>query len=348
MSEGPPLKKKRDTGTEQKESPKPICIVHLEGLKYGNIQMFSTKKKPEGKLSKLQDIRKMRLAQPAGSAHRMASTCALIPDVLQPHHGFHEVCYKRFTMNLDRLKPLTDEPQPSSSRTRDHRSSSDHVLFAPDCIFCNSEKRKKIKVKGGYTTEGMSMFDKDGGSTVLDVAERKKDEKLLRRIRGQDLFACEAKYHRSCRSAYIQDPSKWRSLNEVEKESQEAMEKAHNIAFNTVCKVVDEEVLEQKYIKKLSDLCRLYISSLENTDYANPSFRGENLKKKLENHYCDRLSFCSLGKFRSYILYSSDIDMNKAMRYAYELGSRDMLEDAGTHLHQVKPCVFTNNMLLVE
>lgn len=58
------------------------------------------------------------------------------------------------------------------------------------------------------------MFDKDGGATVLDVAKKKQDEKLLTRIRGHDLFACEAKFHESCRMGYVQDPAKWRSKNE--------------------------------------------------------------------------------------------------------------------------------------
>jgi len=32
-----------------------------------------------------------------------------------------------------------------------------------------------------------------------EVAEQKFDENLLRRIRGKDIFATEAKYHKSCR-----------------------------------------------------------------------------------------------------------------------------------------------------
>ena len=42
----------------------------------------------------------------------------------------------------------------------------------------------------------------------IQVAEQKRDFGLLRRIKGYDLFACEAQYHRSCRSNYILDPSR--------------------------------------------------------------------------------------------------------------------------------------------
>ena len=45
-------------------------------------------------------------------------------------------------------------------------------------------------------------------------AERKKNEKLLNRIRSFELFACVAKYHKSCRTQYLQKPEKWRSKSD--------------------------------------------------------------------------------------------------------------------------------------
>ena len=194
-----------------------------------------------------------------------------------------------------------------------------------------------MKIKGAWTTEGMSTFEMDGWKTVSELAEKKQDEKLLTRIRGQDLFACEAKYHQSCRTKYLQDPTKWRSVNEKDRYRQEDMEKAHIKAFNDVCKVIDKEVLQDKTIVKLADLVQIYISSLQETNYPNANYRGEKLKLKLEKHekYYNKVSFCCLGTFKSYILYSNDIDMHRAMKYSYELGSRDMITEAATHLRQV-------------
>jgi hypothetical protein len=51
-------------------------------------------------------------------------------------------------------------------------------------------------VKGSRTTEGTVRFEYDGGVTVQRIAQEKHDEHLLTRIRGVDLFACEAQYHR--------------------------------------------------------------------------------------------------------------------------------------------------------
>lgn len=192
------------------------CIVHCEGLKYGELALCSDIREPQDRLSRLQDICMRRLNQKAGSVHRMEATCDLIPDVLQPHHGYHQVCYKNFTMNLGRLADVHGEAPAASTSRSTRSSSSDHIIFAPDCIFCNSDKLKKVKAGGGsWTTEGLSIFDRGGWGKILEMAEEKQDEKLLRRIRGQDLFACEAKWHRSCRVAYMQDPAKWRSQSKI-------------------------------------------------------------------------------------------------------------------------------------
>ncbi|MCP4458907.1 MAG: hypothetical protein GY816_12925 [Cytophagales bacterium] len=58
------------------------------------------------------------------------------------------------------------------------RSSSerDHAIFKPDCIFCGSDKKKAIKVKGSWSTQPLSQFQTDGWKNVLEMAERKNDE----------------------------------------------------------------------------------------------------------------------------------------------------------------------------
>ena len=187
----------------------PVCIIHVLGLKYGPIHLMNDAKDPEKKFQKLKEIKRRLLTQPLESPYRLEESCRSLPEVLRKKDGYHRECYQRFTMNLCRLK----EPQvPSTEQTdRPRRSSSDHSLFHPDCIFCRSESRKKIKVRGTWTTEGLSAFERDGWKHVLEVAEKQHDENLLRRIRGEDLFTREAKYHPSCRANYTQNPERWQS-----------------------------------------------------------------------------------------------------------------------------------------
>jgi len=143
-----PSKKARWDKTIVSTCPLPVCVIHVHGLKsdkYGEVKLFSSKDDAEDILAKLQDVKRRRLAEPLTSPYRMTDICNQIPAELSSHHGYHRECYKRFTMNLTRLALKADQ-QPSTSRHT--RKSGDNIIFTPDCIFCNSEKRKRIKVKG--------------------------------------------------------------------------------------------------------------------------------------------------------------------------------------------------------
>ena len=260
--EEPPAKRKPTSG----EPPVvPVYIVHIKGLKYGELHLLSEDKDGEKKLAKLQEVKEMRLAQPPSSCHMMKEACDLIPDVIGEHHGFHWQCYKRFTMNLDRLKRTASSSQTTNvtQQRMSRRSSSDKIIFNPDCVFCGSENRKKIKVKGSWTSQGLSQFEYDGWKSVLEMAEKKTDDKLLTRIRGHDLFACEAKYRKNCRMQYMQKAEKWQSTNQEAKMYQINLEAAHKKAFEAVCKIVQKDVLQNLKILKLSDLRKIYIDILE-------------------------------------------------------------------------------------
>lgn len=111
------------------------------------------------------------------------TTSWLCSQATEPHHGYHTVCYNRLTANLDCLK---DEhvDQESSTSYRPKRFSSDKVLFKPDSIFCRSENPKKVKRRQLWATEGLSIFEREGWKNILEIAPRKGDKTLLRRIRG--------------------------------------------------------------------------------------------------------------------------------------------------------------------
>lgn len=68
----------------------------------------------------------------------------------------------------------------------------------------------------------MSETDQDGWRTILETVKMINNKNLFTRIRGHDLFACEAKYHQSCRNKYVQDPTKWCSTNTDYKSKQGA------------------------------------------------------------------------------------------------------------------------------
>ena len=75
------------------------------------------------------------------------------------------------------------------------------------------------------------------------MAEERQDENLLTRIKGFDLFACEAQYHSSCRKKYTKDPVVWRSTNAEQKQQQSESEYSHKTAFKVVSDLVDREII---------------------------------------------------------------------------------------------------------
>ena len=70
---------------------------------------------------------------------------------------------------------------------------------------------------------------------MIERAEEGCDEKLATRIRGIDLFAVKAKYHRSCRSSYVGNDSRWRSSNQEEVVEQQLLKYTHELVFKKVC-----------------------------------------------------------------------------------------------------------------
>jgi hypothetical protein len=95
----------------------------------------------------------------------MADVCVQIPSTFSEGLGYHRNCYQKFTMNLSRLPAPPPSIAGSSDFESRHRRSldPDKIIFRPDCIFCEKDGRKKVKVKASWTTEGTVRFEYDGG-----------------------------------------------------------------------------------------------------------------------------------------------------------------------------------------
>lgn len=188
---GPAAKKKKGDGT----SPDPYCVVHFCDISHGAFKSFKDDKNSSSKFERLQEIKIRRQAESVTSPYRMQEQCNLLPAIQNDDHDYHWNYYKRFTGNLLRLQQQPEVAPESTSVQRTMRRSSsekDSIIFQPDCIFCDSQKKKAVKVKGSWTTQNLSKFQSDGWKSVFDMAQRKSDDKLLKRIAGHDLFACEA------------------------------------------------------------------------------------------------------------------------------------------------------------
>ena len=83
-STGDPVPKKDRNGN---------CILHMNDSKMTQFSYFSELDKAEERFQKILDIRVQRLAQPAGSSHRMQLVCEQIPLNFTDKDGYHRDCY---------------------------------------------------------------------------------------------------------------------------------------------------------------------------------------------------------------------------------------------------------------
>ncbi|KAL5007478.1 hypothetical protein ScPMuIL_016284 [Solemya velum] len=304
-SRGRPKKWKEESGSS---SPKRqhICFLHYDNSKCDTFVFLTDLEKPTERLLNIHHIRDRRQSDPNGSKHRMDSVCEQIPSQVNEGYGYHRDCYQHFSNHLDRLQTLEQSAGSSAVKIDNRRPSADKItMFAKDCIFCKKEEKVAIKKSGNWTTETPSKFVTDAWKTVVKCAEKTKDEKLLVRIRGYDLFAAEAHFHSSCRKKYLQDPDYWRSTDMGAKLHQEELEEAHERAFRQVCDKVSKDVVGNNDVLKFVELLKMYTTALDETKFPNPEYRSEKLKAKLQSTYGEQITFCQIeqtGQYKSQLI----------------------------------------------
>ena len=100
---------------------------------------------------------------------------------------------------------------------------------------------------------------------------------------------------------------------------------------------IERFVILGKSVVKLNEHREIYVSKLAETEFSNPNYRRENLKVNLEKTYGKKIMFIKMethGKFESYLVASSDIDLESDIRCAYDLGSADKIGDTASLLRQ--------------
>ena len=128
-------------------APKRACIVKFNDYKDEEkfIYLYEIRR-PEERIDKIHEIKIRKLVEPPASVHRMDRVCQLVSNNMKSEHGHDCECYQRFTMNLVRLKASQVVEEESGPSRRSSTSSSNGIIFSPDCIFCN--KTGLMKVKG--------------------------------------------------------------------------------------------------------------------------------------------------------------------------------------------------------
>ena len=163
-------RKATEGGCSKANKRKEICVIHSKKSNGKSFISMDSKKDPEVIFQKLKQIRNMRMEEPVNSIHRLEHECSQIPEELNiNHHGYHRDCYQMFTRNLSSLHHSTDASsnkfsETSEQKTRSNRSqsTSERVIFNPDCIFCNKDKKSTKKETTGQLNAQEFLNEMDG------------------------------------------------------------------------------------------------------------------------------------------------------------------------------------------
>ena len=162
----------------------------------------------------------------------------------------------------------------------------------------------------------------------------KSDERILRRVRGYNLFACEAKYHRRCLQNYC-SILYYRSDNQENKDTQTLLEADHKYAYDCVYDYIKDYILKGK-VCNLSHLRNMYIEKLSETDSVNPNYKSENLKEKMlkDTRINQRISMVKVKpKNREFVIvYSNHISVADAIAKGFMLAQQDLIKDSAEFL----------------
>ena len=297
-----------------------ICIIHSQN----NKSEKDVRPLTEHSFIKIKEVASVK-QQSSSENTRLSDIIEKLPEELDSSvHGYHRKCYQTFT-NIARLKRkigntdiATDEANASKRRRSSGLSIAGAILFPADkCLFCD---KKVLKIKGDKQPL-VKCVTKTAETSIRLAAEQKNDENLLCQIRDIDLIAKEAHYHNHCRRSYTRSDVR-RPINPNSETS--AVLSAHKKAFDSLCKYVQENIIEQMKVERMTMLRERYLLYLLEVDSTvhNENYKTDKLKDKLKNFFGGKIQFWRPSS-KGELVYSNDVEKGQAVELAFELACSD-------------------------
>jgi hypothetical protein len=239
---------------------------------------------------------------------------------------FHQKCRANYTnkRNIQIAQSKTVRPcddgatdggatgGPTVGLSRLRRNDTSQFDIRSDCFICGKSHSWKEKLSNVSTGTGATTRQK-----VLNAAIQRNDDAIqMRMLANTDLFAMDAKYHRTCYSHYI-------SLNNIKAACATAkLDSSDNeSAFTSLCREIEDTVLSKTTsITTLAVLHERFVAivSADVNCKTHTFCTTWRLKEKLQKHFGDRISFISQpGK--SDLVCSGDITVAEALKHVVRL-----------------------------
>ena len=241
-------------------------------------------------------------------------------------HGYHRRCYQLYILLPKPSKRKAtnsmcpdDEAPSTSKKSKRFSSASPTVLFPSDkCLFCDKDTMYVKRERHSLVTCMTIVAEQSIKSAALE----KGDEKILRKVRGQDLRGREARYHNHCHRNYTRN--KTRHLSHEDSESSQS-QAAHKAAFQFIRSNIEKHILTGGNIERLSMIRERYLTYLldNHPNFYNQNYKMYKLKDKLQKYFGTKLSFWQTQtKSKAVLVYAADIE-GEAVEAAFELAASD-------------------------
>ena len=183
--------------------------------------------------------------------------------------------------------------------------------------------------------------------SIKQAAEAKSDFSMLGKVAEIDLRAREARYHESCRKAYVRDDSRehHKAANRTEATEEESSSgpqktrEAHTKAFASICTYIESSLIADGNVERMTMLRDKYVTYVQEhiPGYSTDQFRIARMKERLVNHFGSRIKFWLPSRRQtSELVYAADLDTGEAVQTAYEAAASDkrVLTDAANILRR--------------
>ena len=222
----------------------------------------------------------------------------------------------------DAAGPSTSSP----SLRQSSRSHSSNFNIRTQCFVCGKGDKKSEKLTPITTGSGKSTRQR-----VLEAAAKRNDEEIhTRMLTHSDLFAFDAKYHRSCYGHYISDRNIEAACSKAATSDKE--QTCHEKAFHVVQNELEKSVLSQKLtVTSLSLLKEKYVQALVDIGVTDAQqYSSWKLKTKLKNYYGNRLIFVQ-RRGQSDLVCSGNMTIGDAFQQASHMETDEDIEFSDLH-----------------
>lgn len=243
---------------------------------------------------------------------------------------WHKSCYSAYTSNENVKYQATTQPEalvPEPSASVTLRSSATATNWSL-CFVCQQGKCKGERDLTQVVT--MQVYD-----TLMHAAEYRSDEKMMTKIRGEDLVAIEAKYHRGCYQRYTVVASSSKS-----NDGTEGILAEYDRAFLKLINEVGHKMYVEGRAYDMATLLSMYKHHLADSGIdkaAVDMYKVKNLKRRLIHKYGEKIAFHpQYERNKAELVCSSSLNLGEVINLVEEL--KEMTKDSRNAPKETDTC----------